>query len=374
MSPPETKARLPLEMSPLEMSPGQVPGRPPDPPPVPAAGRQRILALDLARGLALLAMAVYHATWDLRYFGLIAVDPAEDPGWVAFARAIASTFLFLVGVGLVLAHRGGFRAGPYLRRLALIAGAAAVVSLATWLLFPDDFVRFGILHAIAVASVLALPFLRLPVPIVLLAAVAAFVAPVWLASPAFDRTGLYWTGLATDPPPSVDFVPILPWFSATLLGVAVARIVLAAGIPARLAAWRPRLRLGRAFVLAGQWSLLVYLVHQPILLAAIYPIAQLAGPAGTVAAAETRNPAETDDPLLAPAIADYRQACRAGCTAQGPSETVCTAYCGCVLDHMEATGLTRRILTAPELTTALSDRLKTFGEVCWRTVVPPPTL
>ncbi|TKB32225.1 MAG: DUF1624 domain-containing protein, partial [Mesorhizobium sp.] len=64
---------------------------------------KRIVAIDVARGVALLAMASYHFTWDLEFFGY------ADPGltafgwWKFYARCIASTFLFLVGVSLFLA-------------------------------------------------------------------------------------------------------------------------------------------------------------------------------------------------------------------------------------------------------------------------------
>ena len=65
---------------------------------------KRIVAIDIVRGIALIAMASYHFTWDLEFFGY------TDPGltafgwWKIYARCIASTFLFLVGVSLFLAH------------------------------------------------------------------------------------------------------------------------------------------------------------------------------------------------------------------------------------------------------------------------------
>jgi uncharacterized membrane protein len=122
----------------------------------------RIAALDVIRGVAILAMIVYHAAFDLRAAQLIGVDVVNDLGWKIFARLIAGTFLVMVGVNLVLATRRGFRLQPYLRRLALVAGGAVAVTLATWWSQPQTFVFFGILHQIALASVLALPFLRLP--------------------------------------------------------------------------------------------------------------------------------------------------------------------------------------------------------------------
>ncbi len=62
----------------------------------------RIGLLDTARGAALIAMATYHFTWDMEFMGYLARGTAEA-GWLKiYARAIASTFLFLAGVSLML--------------------------------------------------------------------------------------------------------------------------------------------------------------------------------------------------------------------------------------------------------------------------------
>jgi hypothetical protein len=93
---------------------------------------RRIAAVDALRGVAIAAMVVYHFSWDLSYFGFVSVNVAADPGWKAFARTIAGTFVTLVGVSLVLATRQGFHLRPYLRRLAVIVGAALLVTIGTW--------------------------------------------------------------------------------------------------------------------------------------------------------------------------------------------------------------------------------------------------
>ena len=87
-------------------------------------GSGRILAIDVARGVALLAMASYHFTWDLEFFGYITPGTTGMGGWKLYARCIASTFLVLVGVSLVLAHQGGVRWPKFWRRWLGIAAAA----------------------------------------------------------------------------------------------------------------------------------------------------------------------------------------------------------------------------------------------------------
>ena len=119
-----------------------------------APARGRIELLDLARGTALLAMFVYHFAYDLSFFRLIRVDVVSDPGWRLFARLIAGSFLAIVGFSLILATRNGLNRKAYAKRFAMVAGAALLVTIGTWFAIPENFIFFGILHHIALASLL----------------------------------------------------------------------------------------------------------------------------------------------------------------------------------------------------------------------------
>jgi uncharacterized membrane protein len=235
--------------------------------------RRRVAAIDMARGAALAAMAVYHFSWDLSFYRLADVPVTSATGWIIFARMIAGSFLGLVGVSLVLAARGGINWRGYLKRLAQIVAAAAAITVATWFAFPGTYIFFGILHAIALFSLLALPFLRLPAVLTLATAALAFAAPALISGPLFDRPWLLWTGLGTVFPPSNDYVPLFPWFGATLTGLALAKIAENAGYWGRLAGWQPQTAFARLAAFAGRHSLLVYLAHQPLLLALLGGVA-----------------------------------------------------------------------------------------------------
>ncbi len=286
-----------------------------------AAPPARVALVDAARGVALLAMFAYHFAWDLDHYELISTDIGASRPWSLLARLTAGSFLALVGVSLVLARRGGFRPGPFLRRLAVIGGAAALVTLATWLLMPEDFIYFGILHCIAVSSVLALPFLRLPLWIVLAAAVFCFLAPSLFAAPTFDAPWLRWLGLMTYFPPTNDYVPLFPWFGAVLTGIAAARIALAVAGGGAWARWRPANAFSRVLVWGGRHSLGIYLLHQPVFLGALYLVALAVGP---VPASEATA---------------LRQSCETSCVGTGASAGTCSAACLCWAERLQAEGL-----------------------------------
>lgn len=296
-----------------------------------ASAGTRIALVDLARGLAIVAMVVFHFTWDLALFGLIGVDPEADPFWVWFARLTAGSFLGLVGVSLVLASRKGFRREAFLRRFAVIVAAALAVSAATFaaermgLLGGVGFVYFGILHAIALVSLAAVPFLRAPLIVVALAAAAAFAAPMFLTSPAFNAWPLVWVGLSTALRPAVDYVPFLPWFGCALVGVLGARLALRWRDDSFWTRWQPRDFVGRALVTAGRWSLVIYLVHQPILFALTAAVAAIV-------------PRQSLEQKLAEEIA----ICTSSCATSGVSAALCEAQCTCVYGELGRMGLLER--------------------------------
>jgi uncharacterized membrane protein len=235
----------------------------------PPDGPRRIVAIDIARSVALLGMAVFHFTWDLELFGHIPPGTTLQGGWAIFARCVAGSFLFLVGVSLVLAHGQGIRWRGFLRRLGMVVAAALAITAATFFAMREAFIFFGILHSIAVASLLGLLFLRAPVWLILGAAVAVWFLPDLARSPAFDPRWLAWTGLAETPPRSFDLVPVAPWFAATLAGIAAGRATEAAGLWDRLRTASPGLLLTAA-AWPGRHSLAVYLLHQPVLIALVW--------------------------------------------------------------------------------------------------------
>lgn len=280
----------------------------------PVNRKPRLEAIDLARGVALVAMGIYHFVWDLGFFGYTPPDMIFETGWMLFARAIATSFLFLVGVSLFLAHGQSLRLKQFLRRLAMVAAAAAGISLVTYLAVPGGFIFFGILHQIVLASILGLLFLRLPVPLTLALVILIAAAPYFARHAIFDHPALWWVGLSTINPPSNDYVPLFPWLAAILAGIASAKIARETGVFSWLAGhqmpvWTQPLQL------AGRHSLAVYLVHQPVLIACLWLFSQL------VPAAEL------------PREVQFTHACEIQCE-ETHEASFCNQYCGCVIQGL----------------------------------------
>jgi uncharacterized membrane protein len=288
----------------------------------------RIIAFDAARGAALLGMAIYHLSWDFAYFHLAPPDLPINPPMRLFSHAVAASFLFLAGVSLALAHPGGLRRAAFWRRLAIVGGAAALVTAATWFSAPDEVILFGILHCIAMASLLAAPLITLPAWIALGVSALVFAAPWLFASPAFNPPALVWLGLGTVLPQTLDWRPLAPWAAFVFLGLALTRLNLDGLIASPLARWRPgpgdwRVVAGAAW--AGRHSLAIYLIHQPVLFAILYAATSLTG-------VEARREA-----------AEFSKVCQRECVEGGGAPEVCAPACACVVKGLMDAGLSRAL-------------------------------
>ncbi|MEN0041860.1 MAG: DUF1624 domain-containing protein [Pseudomonadota bacterium] len=280
-----------------------------------ATQSSRLEAVDLARAAALLAMAIYHFTWDLEFFGRVEPGLTAQGGWKYFARGIASTFLFLVGVSLVLSARGGMDWRAWSIRLAQIAGAASIITVATWFAVPNAFIFFGTLHAIALFTVVATVFLFLHWWVSALTAIAVFWIGQTVTLEIFSTPWLWWAGLNPQPPLSNDYVPMFPWLSATLAGVAAAKLTLRTTVVDRLRTVNLTPRIKRPAMFLARHSLATYLVHQPILIGLIWCFTAIAGP-----------PDQT---------ARFVDECKRSCEISRDA-AFCQRYCGCMTENMKA--------------------------------------
>ena len=282
--------------------------------------KMRLGRLDVLRGIALVAMATYHTGWDCEFFGYLEPGTTGHGIWKLYARCIASTFLVLVGFSLVLAHGRQIRWRAFVLRLAQIVAAAAAITLATYYFTPESFVFFGILHQIAAASILGLLFLRLPTPVIAIAAAAVIIAPHVLASSAFD-TPVFWPlGLSEILIRSNDYVPIFPWFGAVLIGMALAKTLQYFDLMKLFAGGIAPAWIDRTLRFIGRHSLAFYLIHQPVIIGCVYLISQIVPP-------NIATPHEV-----------FGQACVQSCQSDN-DPAFCQRFCDCIIGQTETAGI-----------------------------------
>jgi uncharacterized membrane protein len=229
----------------------------------------RLWEIDAARGIAILMMVVYHTVFDLSFFAIAPVD-ATTGFWRYFAYETATLFLVIAGISLVVSHdrASATLAGFALAKKFIVRGAGIfalglLVTLATYLYLHEGFVVFGILHLIGVSVMLSPLFFRFGKWNIAIgiAVIAAGIATAGLTGPA------YLLPLGIMPPgfSSVDYTPLLPWFGVVLIGLGLGKYLYAGG--ARQFAIRPVPEFFSApLMFMGRHSLVIYLVHQPLII------------------------------------------------------------------------------------------------------------
>jgi uncharacterized membrane protein len=240
-------------------------------------GSQRYWELDALRGLAITLMVAYHAAYDLTHFGYYHANVFVG-GWRIFGRTSAILFLLLVGCSLAISYARTPRPTHdwgvwkrYLVRGLKLWGWGMVITAFTWIYTGQPVILFGILHLIGVSTILAYPFLwlgslsrrshwiLLPVSLILI-----FLG-IRLNAIPIGHPWLMWLGLR---PPSLyqmDYFPLLPWLGVVLLGIFTGQVCYPFGQPGFAL---PDLvnRSGiRQLVWLGRRSLIIYLLHQPVL-------------------------------------------------------------------------------------------------------------
>ncbi len=233
------------------------------------AGRSaRIWEIDFLRGLSIILMVFYHGFFDLNAFAGVksllgvSIDLAK-PGWVVAEYFFAAVFVILSGISSTFS-RGN------VRRALKILAVAVVVSLVTFLFDPRSTIYFGILHCLGVSILVYGSFFSKAGPVATAGAGVAVLALSWLKSTLFRgvTVGFDWLlpfGIHSPFFSSFDYFPLLPWLGVFLIGSAVGKSVYA-----------PRrsiipIRIPETFVnFAGRHSLLIYIVHQPVIMGVLY--------------------------------------------------------------------------------------------------------
>lgn len=199
-------------------------------------------------------MVIFHTAYDLNYLGIYTVDVWHGI-WLIVARTIQFIFILTTGVTSAIAHQRGL---PRYKHALKIFGWAMMITVITWILFKEQAVKFGILHFYAVSIVLALPLMRFKMWNALFGSIILLLS-MPLKNLSMENPWLFPLGITVPTFRSLDYFPFFPWFGLFLIGVAMGFFLY--GPNRRLFKINQKL----PFEKLGQHSLLIYLIHQPLI-------------------------------------------------------------------------------------------------------------
>jgi uncharacterized membrane protein len=127
------------------------------------------------------------------------------------------------------------------------------------------FIRFGILHLIGISILSFLLLNSLSSAKLLALSIVLLVAGNTISAIPISTSYLLPLGLTPPGFQSMDYYPLLPWYGVFLLGVLTGRNLYSSRRSLLSVSLHPNI-----INYLGQHSLLIYLIHQPILLALLY--------------------------------------------------------------------------------------------------------
>ena len=223
--------------------------------------KKRILELDVLRGVAVILMVMFHFGFDLAEFGYASYRTTVDMEWKIFRAVILSMFLLAVGMSAYVAYADGINYKKLLKNLAKLSLISLVISIGSYVAFPHAWIYFGVIHFIVLALPASLLFLHKPY----IALVLGIAIPLSYVLGAFHLDTLHQLSVKYLHIPSftVDVVSFTPWFGLVLLGVfLMSKNIFGFKLK------ETKLNMKLSFL--GKHSLLIYLVHQPILFGVFY--------------------------------------------------------------------------------------------------------
>jgi uncharacterized membrane protein len=247
--------------------------------------KKRFEELDLLRGGAIVGMVIYHLLFILNLFGVYGVN-LEFTLVEVFAGLVRFDFLALVGVGMVISYyrilvKGRGRWWAILqqwKRGLLVGGCAMVVTAATYFYVPGDFVRFGILHLIALSIFFWSFFVEWKWLALVLSVVSFWVGGwfEWMSFGGLDFSGVWFGYFLRDMVwnlGSVDYFPMFPWVGVVGIGVFLGHVFYPRGV--QRFEWKVLNGNGLAkkgVCFLGRHSLAVYIIHVPVIMVVLWAL------------------------------------------------------------------------------------------------------
>ena len=245
---------------------------------------KRVGILDEVRGIAYIAMILYHAYYDIVFVYGHDLPDAVDVVMRFIQPFIAGTFIFVAGISSVYSSNNFRRGTTYFFFAMLLTFVTAVV-------MPSETIVFGVLHFLGIAamiygcigritemipgivgvilfSLLFAATFNLPRGYVGFEGILSFPLPE-------ELYGHYWLfplGFASADFASADYFPLIPYLFLFLAGSSLG-VIFKAGRASK-GFYMTRFK-GLAFL--GRHGLWIYMLHQPLTLLVLELIFKFTG-------------------------------------------------------------------------------------------------
>ncbi len=239
----------------------------------------RIYLIDELRGLAVIAMVLYHTIYSMTFIFNLEFSYPIMRAILPYQPIIPIVFITLCGISCSFSHSN-------LKRGLILFSISIAVTLVTALILPSEIIIFGILHFLSAAlilyAILQKAINKVPVTLGIIISLilfsiaynipkgyiglepfACFRLPQWL----YSFYPLFIVGLPSNDFYSADYFPIIPYIFLFLFGTFLGKLITTRDFPK----WMSK-KICPPLDFIGKHALVIYILHQPVIIGILYVV------------------------------------------------------------------------------------------------------
>ncbi|HHV99910.1 MAG TPA: DUF1624 domain-containing protein [Clostridiaceae bacterium] len=217
---------------------------------------KRIWEIDFFRGIALILMIYFHVIFDMNELFGYSVSYSQGLNYY-IGKTSAILFMLIAGISCSLSRKNTKRAFK-------ILAVAILITIASHLYNPEYGIKFGILHFLGVCILLYPLFSKINAYLLIVIGLCVIALNSWLSGIKVDFDYLFPFGIISDNFISSDYYPLIPWISVFLFGIAIGKIFYSK----KQSLFKFELR-ENIISRVGRRTLLIYIIHQPVIMAVL---------------------------------------------------------------------------------------------------------
>jgi uncharacterized membrane protein len=186
-------------------------------------------------------------------------------------------FLLLVGISLTVSYSRAHKKLSkrqlrlkFFKRGTSVFGLGIIITLVTWVYPHNGFIMFGILHCIGLSIFLAYPLIRFRNLPLILGVLCVILGVFLLVTVVVDFPWLLWLGFVPSRFFTLDYFPLLPWFGVVLIGIFLGNSLYQNNKRKFSLKDHSQFIVNRVVCFLGRHSLIIYLLHQLIIVGLLY--------------------------------------------------------------------------------------------------------
>ena len=190
---------------------------------------KRYEEVDILKGIAVICMVVFHFFYFPNQYGFKEIE-YNTITLKTIAKIAQIIFITCVGINLVFAKEKNKDPISHLKRIGKIAFYAVLMSIFTYVIFKERYVKFGILHFIAFSSLLLFMFvddinaMKTITGVLFLLYVLNKLLPTLFHN--VPQPYAFVAGFYNDRYSAIDHFSILPWILLICLGIFIGHYLL----------------------------------------------------------------------------------------------------------------------------------------------------